>query len=168
MANRNSKRVMDQRKANFDQISFLFETGGRKLIRTLALREGCSGSEVIRRSILARAGLQLLPYPQDLDALDAVQNNEDAGAALRRMQNREAASEVIAHIKEALGAEPAKARYSVTITPTDVHDLVTAVQRIESAIKENPDTTPVTVTLSGMEIGSLRRMLANIEQDQTT
>ena len=89
MPTEESKRVMNQRKANYDQISFLIETGGRELIRVLALREGCSGSEVIRRAVLARAGIRQLPYPDKLQMLDGVSNAKDAETAIGELQKAE-------------------------------------------------------------------------------
>lgn len=173
MPKTDSKRVMEQRKENYDQVSFLIEAGGRKLIRALALREGCSGSELIRRSILARAGLRMLPYPDDLDSLDSVQGKEDAVSAVHRLQNRETASDVMEHLADALGAERSESRYTASMTHADIAELRNAFQKIEQAIqKEHPAddvfAPPVTITLTGLEIGTLRRMLSNIELVEDT
>ena len=77
MATKESKRVDEHRRKYFDRISSLIEKGGNALINTLAIREGVTKAEVIRRSILARAGLRYMPFPDDLKAL------EEGGATWR-------------------------------------------------------------------------------------
>ena len=169
MATKESKRVQRQRKENFDRVSVLIEKGGKHLLRVLALREGVSIAEMIRRAVLARGGLRMLPYPADLAKLETVTTQEEAQRAVYQMQNNEYVVEVYRHISEALGGEPAQAEYTTTMTHGDIADFRNAVQRIEAAIEaagpgDSVFSPPVEVKLYGREIGIMRRMLANIER----
>lgn len=89
MATKESKRVIKQRKQNYDRFSVLTEKGGNQILRVLALREGVSIAEMIRRAILARGGLRMLPYPDTLADLEKVTTKEEAEAALVMIQERE-------------------------------------------------------------------------------
>ena len=169
MATKESNRVQKQRRENYDRVSVLIEKGGKHLLRVLALREGVSIAEMIRRAVLARGGLRMLPYPADLKRLETVTTQEEARTAVYRMQNNEEASEIIRHVTSALAGEPAQAEYTTELTHSDIASFRNAVQRIEAAIEaEKPEDSvfapPVTVKLYGREIGILRRMLANIER----
>lgn len=170
MATKESDRVQKQRRENYDRVSVLIEKGGKHLLRVLALREGVSIAEMIRRAVLARGGLRMLPYPATLEKLETVTTQEEARAAVYRMQNDEEASEIIRQVTSALAGEPENAEYTTTaLSHADIANFKHAVQRIEAAIKaENPEDSvfapPVTVKLYGREIGILRRMLANIER----
>lgn len=169
MATKESNRVIKQRKQNYDRFSVLIEKGGNQLLRVLALREGVSIAEMIRRAVLARGGLRILPYPASLAKLESVTTQEEARVAVYRMQNDEEATETIRHVTSALAGEPENAEYTTELTHAEIANFRHAVQRIEAAIEaENPEDSvfapPITVKLYGREIGILRRMLANIER----
>lgn len=169
MATNESKRVQKQRRENFDRVSVLIEKGGKHLLRVLALREGVSIAEMIRRAVLARGGLRVLPYPAELEKLESVTTQEEAQRAVYQMQNNETATEVMRHLSEALGGEPAQAEYTTTMTHGDIASFRNAVRRIEAAIEaagpgDSVFSPPVEVRLYGLEIGIMRRMLANIER----
>ena len=169
MATKESNRVQKQRRENYDRVSVLIEKGGKHLLRVLALREGVSIAEMIRRAVLARGGLRMLPYPASLAKLESVTTQEEARVAVYRMQNDEEASEIIRHVTSALAGEPENAEYTTELTHAEIANFRHAVQRIEAAIEaENPEDSvfapPVTVKLYGREIGIMRRMLANIER----
>ena len=168
MPKKNSIRVQTQRKQNYDRVSVLVAKGGKHLLRVLALREGVSIAEMIRRAVLARGGLRVLPYPDELAKLESITTQNEARMAVYRMQNNEEASETIRHVTSALAGEPAQAEYTTELTHADIANFRNAVQRIEVAIEaEHPEdgvfAPPVTVKLYGREIGIMRRMLANIE-----
>ena len=167
MPTEESKRVDAHRRKNFDRLSVLIEKGGRELYRVLALREDCSTTEMIRRAVLARAGLRVLPYPDQLEELKTVETYRDAHTAIRRLQHREEANEIIDHLLQELGGEAATADYDITLDHSDVCEIREAMRKISAAIGEDlpPDdfAPPVTVRLKGRDIGVIRRMLANIE-----
>lgn len=169
MATNESKRVQKQRRENFDRVSVLIEKGGKHLLRVLALREGVSIAEMIRRAVLARGGLRMLPYPETLAELEHVTTQAEARRAVYQMQNHEEASETIQRVIDGLADEPERAEYTTRLDHADIWNFRDAVRRIESAIEaENPVDSvfapPVTVKLYGREIGIMRRMLANIER----
>lgn len=169
MATKESKRVIKQRKQNYDRFSVLIEKGGNQLLRVLALREGVSIAEMIRRAILARGGLRMLPYPDTLEELKEITTQQQANSAVYRMQAKEFADETMTHLAEAFGAEPPSAEYTIKMDHGDIYDFRHAVNRINAAIEaEHPEDSvfapSVTVKLYGREIGIMRRMLANIER----
>lgn len=168
MPNKESMRVITQRKQNFDRVSVLIEKGGKHLLRVLALREGVSIAEMIRRSVLARGGLRMLPYPDTLDKLKDITTQKEAQRAIYAMQNAETTQEIFKCLAPMFGAEPPDAEYTTLMTHSDIAEFRLAVTRINEAINaENPDDSviapPVAVKLYGREIGIMRRMLANIE-----
>lgn len=89
MATRESKRVVALRKKNYDQVSFLIPKGGRRLLRAMGIKERCTAADVIRRAILARAGLESVPEEINLAKLDAAETNREAADALIDCQTAE-------------------------------------------------------------------------------
>ena len=89
MATEKNRRDMEQRKIHYDQVSFLFPKGGRRLLRALGIKERCTAADVIRRAILARAGLERVPNESELEKLDAAETPKDAAAALKHCQTVE-------------------------------------------------------------------------------
>ena len=162
-----SEYVKRSRRENFDRVSVLIAKGGHQLLRVLALRENVSVAEFIRRAILARAGLKLMP--KELDDLADVDTQPLADYAVRRFQNIENADEIKQHLIEELSPEPPAAQYTTRLTRADVAELDDAIRRIHAAIDasgapKTQQSPPVDISLSGREIGVLRRFLANIER----
>ena len=171
MPTKNSRKVMKQRKEAYDQISFLIDKGGKSLLHCLALREGIGISELIRRAILARGGLQMLPYPDALEELKNVRTEDEARSAVYRLQAHETGSEIKQDLLDHLATEPPSAEYKTRMDHSDISEFRYAVQKINAAIdKENPPDNalgdPVWVQLNGREIGILRRLLSNIEKQK--
>lgn len=171
MATKESKRVNTHRRKNFDRVTILVEKGCTRLLHIAALREGVSMTEMIRRAIIARCGLRVMPYPDQLAELDDVTTPEEARKAILRLQAHETSSEIIQHLIDKLSPEPRDAQFLATMGQADIHDFRNAVKQINTAIdaeepEDNVFAEPVTVKLSGLEVGVLRRMLANmIPQD---
>lgn len=170
MPSKESQRVDEHRRANFDRVSILVDKGGRQLFRVLALREGVSMTEMIRRAVLARAGLRVLPYPDALEKLEGITTQEEARVAIRKLQMHEEADEIKTHIIDSLSAEPAKAEYITYMDHADMCEFDEAARRIDAAMEAaDPEndmdlfSPPVAVKLKGREIGIMRRMLANIQ-----
>ena len=91
MAKKSSIRVMNIRKRDYDRISFVMEKEARYLIRAQALREGVSSSEVMRRAILARCGLNAMPdttTPQ-YQAIKDAEIRPEAEEAISQLQEEE-------------------------------------------------------------------------------
>lgn len=89
MATEESKRVMELRKKNYDQLSILVPKGYKKLLQAMSIKERCNVSEVVRRAIMARAGLEQVPEESLLVKLDAVETPKEAAAALKHCQTVE-------------------------------------------------------------------------------
>lgn len=167
MATAESKRVQAHRKQYFDRVSCLIEKGGNALIRVLAIREGVKKAEVIRRSILARAGLKMMPYPDALEKIADVQTQEEADKAIHRLQAHEMSSEIIEQVLEEFApAEPDEARYQVPVDSDTRFALLKLAGFTEPEIYEVHQRKWLEgemVTLTGYEIGNIRRMLANMQ-----
>lgn len=170
MATEETKRVDRHRKENFDRVSLLVEKGGRRLLQAMAIREGVSMTEMLRRAILARAGLRMMPYPEKLEELAGIETEEEAQAAIRRLQAHEMSSEIIQHLIDVLSPESDETGFSVRMDHADIFEFRDAVAKIDKAIQaqhpqDHPAAPPVTVHLTGREVGILRRFLANIIPD---
>ena len=148
-----SERVQKQRRENFDRLSVLIEKGGRYLVNALAVREGISKAALIRQSILARAGLRVLPYPPELDKLKGITSEEEAEKAILRLQNQEEGSEIISNLIEEISPEGNRKEFEIEAS----YDLKRVLKKITDA--ESGES----VNLSGYEIGIIRRALSNLK-----
>lgn len=169
MATKESERVAEHRKRNFDRISLLLEKGGRQLVKVLALREDCTATEIFRRAILARAGLRIFPFPDKIKQLEEVETQSQARAAIMRLQAAEMGSEVVQHIIDGLSSEPSTGQFAAILSESDIADLTFAMKQIQASIstaqndtKRNTKKETVTVNLSGRSVGVLRRFMANL------
>ena len=82
MATKESKRVMELREKNYEQTNFLAPKGIKTLLRAMGRREKCSAAEVIRRAVLARAGLENIPDENMLAKLDVAYTSADVADAI--------------------------------------------------------------------------------------
>lgn len=155
------------RKNNYDRVSVLIEKPGRKLIDLLALREGLPKTELVRRALLARAGLRILPFPQDYqDRVGEPTTQAEARKAVKRLQAHEMSDEIKKHIINKLSPEGDNAEFTIQMDSADAFELRHDFQEITDAMADVPSDVfadPVTVKLTGRQIGILRRFLANIE-----
>lgn len=171
MAKTVTERVDKYRKANFDHVSLLVEKGGRRLLHAMAIREGVSMTEMLRRAILARAGLRMMPYPDKLEELTGIETQEEARVAIRKLQAHEESSEIIQHLINKMSPEKDEAGFTVRMDHADIYELRDAMARINAAIEaEGPPSSPmddsISVRLTGREVGILRRFLSNIIPDR--
>lgn len=166
MATEESKRVTTHRKYNCDRITTLIDKGGKYLLHAQAIREGVTVAEMIRRSILARAGLRMLPYKPDLDALAEVSNQEEAEQAILRLQAKEEKDEIIKKVLHELAPEPDAALYSMKVD----HDTRCALLRLAGL--SDPEISDLLrdrwgadeeITGTGFDVGHIRRLLANMK-----
>ena len=151
MPTKTSKRHMEQRARTYDRITTTIDKGGANLVKVLAIKENVSQAEIIRRAILARAGLNLLPWPGPLAELATVKDQRDAVVAIHRLQMHECAEEITEHLLEELAAEPPSKAYMVQAD--DLADAELALAKL----------TQGELKLTGRDVGTLRRLLANIE-----
>lgn len=165
-----SERVQQSRKQNFDRISTLIDKDGKYLLHAQAIREGVSVAEMIRRSILARAGLRMLPYPEDLDKLAEVRTAEEAEDAIIHLQNKEEKDEIIHHVLQAISPEPDNAKYTVSENMVQAcrRTLLLAAGVSLDDVVEILKKPAEPVILDGLDIGNLRRMLANMKKAEDT
>lgn len=91
MAKKSSERVMNIRKQSYDLITFVMKKDARHLIRAQALREGVSSSEVMRRAVLARCGLDRMPDTQTplYQAIKDAEIRPEAEKAISKLQEDE-------------------------------------------------------------------------------
>ena len=162
-----SKLVQEQRKRSYDRISTLIDAGGKWLIHAQAIREGVSIAEMLRRSIYARAGLRMLPYPEDLEKLAEVHTPEAAEAAILRLQAKEESNEIINRVLQKLSPEPDSSEFNLKVDADTREVLLTiaglSIDEIAEIKKVRTEDEEVTVT--GFEIGHLRRLLANMKEN---
>ena len=82
MATKESKRVMEIKNKNYEQTNFLAPKGIKSLLRAMGRREKCSAAEVIRRAVLARAGLENMPDENMLAKLDKAYTSAEVADVL--------------------------------------------------------------------------------------
>lgn len=168
MANKNSERVQHHRKENFDRLPILVEKGNRDVIHLMAKREGLSMAEYIRRAILARAGLRAWPYPATLDDMcdgiaDALADDsrQPADKIIKDLQQAERKTEYAQLTAAVIYGEPMDGTFRADLAPRDMADLKSVISLLSNRVK-SPSDSEESITLSGYEIGVLRRLLANI------
>lgn len=157
MPTKESRRVDEHRRKNFDQIPVLVEKGGRALLRALAIRENVSVAELIRRAILARAGLKVWPY--NMERLSGIENSLEAKGAVLQLQREEQTDDQMKVVIEQMSSEPNNAKYHMVV---NMAELKAVIARINSSLEHYPNSDAVMITLTGKEVGTLRRMLSNM------
>ena len=170
MANKKSLRTMQARQ-NYDQVSFLAEKGSRDLLRVVAMREGVTVSELLRRCILSAAGLNVFPPPSDLEDLAAIETSKDADAAILKMQSKENLSDDLEEHKN----KHKNDRYISTLNPDEWELILGIGDRIDEeltaqtkVIQEHPSGdamfSSIQITMTSLELAQLHRIVANIRK----
>lgn len=168
MAKKESERIISWRRDNVDRISVLVPKGGKHLFRILAQREGVNSTEMIRKAVLARAGLNMMPYPDDLKGLETIPKDDMnvARTAVKVLQDMERTPTRQKIIQE-YGVELPSEEYRLFIDNLDEKIVMDVLQKIISAFRETPKSitdklggTPVHI--SGKELGAIRRMLSDV------
>ena len=160
MATEKNRRDMEQRKIHYDQVSFLFPKGGRRLLRAMGIKERCTAADIIRRAVLARAGLEKLPDKNMLDKLDKAETPREAADALIDCQ-------IVEYVKGELLPQ---------WRPTEIDDTtvvmvsskwykdesMAALQTLQKGVQEqNTMKKPRPIELTRREHDILCRLLAN-------
>lgn len=158
------ERVNAHRKAYFDRINLVVDKGGRALFRVLAMREGMDTSSLIRRSVLARAGLSVMPF--DMEGLADINTQDDAAAVVQRLQQEEDTNPGIKKMVEVAGPEANNKTFEVTIDPDMEMILKGTIYKLDLARSRRIDSgAPTTqMVITGEELRTLRRILANIKE----
>lgn len=166
MAKSETERVSVHRKKIFDQINLLVKKGGKELYRVIAKREDIPIAEMIRRSVLARAGLNMVPLTADLKKLEEVNTPEAARIAIEYLQETEQIAIMQKLVSKNL-IEPTDNEYAIVVRKNDEEEFLTIIQKIMSAMRNTPQGsidklggTPV--LLKGYEISILRRILSSV------
>lgn len=157
-----SERVNSHRKKFFDQVPFLIEKGGRALLRVLALRRGTNIAEYLRTSALHEAGLNAIPFPDDLALLEEISTQEEATAAVFKLQAAEKHGAIRKVVTEG-SAEADNKVFEMTITRGELTDLRAAAFRIKLAANKD-DYDALKVRITGKELRTVRRILGNLEE----
>lgn len=159
-----SERVDAHRREYFDRVQLLIEKGGRALLRTMALKEGLNTSAYLRRAALDRAGLSIIPY--DMDSLEDIHTQEEAAAAVRRLQEEEKQNTGIRKMIEVAGPEANNRTFEVTLdNADDIELLMVTMEKLKLArSKRIADGGPMKAVLTGAEVRMIRRFLASMKE----
>lgn len=160
MATMESKRVMQLREKNYKQVNFLAPHGTRSLLRGLARKEKCTSSDVIRRAILARAGLEEMPDDVNLAKLNATETSREAADALIDCQTVEYVKRELKQNGKPLPAQGT----SVVMLSSKWYktESLEALQAVRQAV-ENQSVTqkPRPIAIKKRDYNALFRLLAN-------
>lgn len=157
MPTKESLRVEEHQQKYFDRIPLLVEKGGRTLLRVLASCENTNVSEYIRRAILARAGLKVWPY--NMEKLSGIENPQEAKEAKLRLQRDELTDDRLKVVIEKMSNEPNSTKYFIAVNKAELQALV---DKMNETLTAAPSYEDALVTLTGKEVGILRRMLSNM------
>lgn len=168
MATKGSKRVMDQRRRDYDRISFVVDKDAKHLIRAQALREGVSSAEMIRRAILARCGLENTPNfaSPHYNAVISAQDKESATRAIEGLQldeyveartkspRKQLDLDSDLYMTVMLSSQGMQEEYIKSLL-----DLLDAIEATKPVFAD-----PVKIKFPKKNMAVLRRLLANIEE----
>lgn len=160
MATEKSKRDLEQRRRDYDQVSFLIPKGGRRLLRALGIKERCTAADVIRQAVFARAGLEHLPDETNLAKLDAAETSREAADALIDCQTVEYVErELIRH------GDPLPADNTPVVMLSSKwykDESLEALQAVRQAVeRQNVMKKPRPIELTRRNYEILCRLLAN-------
>jgi len=160
MATKESKRVMELRAKNYKQINFLAPHGMRMLLYAMAQKEKCTASDVIRRAILARAGLERMPDDANLVKLYATETSREAAGALIDCQAAEYVEDEMIRQGRPLPAQntPVVMVSSKWYKAESTAALQAAQQEIN---RQNITQKPRRIELSQRDYNALYRLLSN-------
>lgn len=158
MAKKSSERVMNIRKRDCDRISFVMEKDARYLIRAQALREEVTSSEVMRRAILARCGLDTMP-DTSTPAYQAIKDAEirpEAEEAIAQLQtNERRTSEGFSTYLVMIANKEEQDSYIVGLL-----DLLNAIEDITE--RPSGKSSLDKMTISKGTVMAVRRLLSNM------
>lgn len=163
MAKKRSEKVMEQRKRDYDQLSFVMDKDSRYLIRAQAIREGVTSAEVMRRAILARCGLDKMPdttTPQYQD-IKSVELHEEAQQALTRLQDdeRDAEKGTMQTYLVTLAGKVAQNEYIAGLL-----GLLDEIEDVLPPIRDRGWQGADKIVLDKRKISAIRRLLSNLEE----
>ena len=153
MATEKSKRDLEQRKRDYDQVSFLIPKGGRRLLRAMGIKERCTAADVIRRAVLARAGLERVPAEEELKTLDAAETPREAAEALKGCQTIE-----IGNTRMGMPWYPSQG-----MTNDEIYIMEKII--IPALKKQRPFDSPATIKVSKNLYVAMCRLLSRLEYD---
>lgn len=167
MPTNRSERVMEQRKRDYDQVSFVISKGGKYLARAQALREGVTVAEMIRRAILARCGLESMPdfTMPHYHNIVAASDKESAERAIDGLQRDE-------YIKRHLEEKPDDDVYMTVMLASQgmkdeyikaLLDLLDALEDTTPALWDDAWNPPTEIKITKKTLAIVRRLLSNIE-----
>lgn len=153
MATEKSKRDLEQRRRDYEQISFLIPKGGRRLLRALGMKERRPAADVIRSAVLARAGLERVPDESNLAKLDAAETRKEVTDALIACQRDEYAN----------------ARWNFPWSPSQAmtNDEIYILEKIiiPALRQQRPFALPATIKVSKNLYVAMTRLLSRMEYD---
>lgn len=153
MATEKNRRDMEQRKIHYDQVSFLIPKGGRRLLRVMGIKERCTAADVIRRAIMARAGLEKIPNESELEKLDTVETPKDAASALKYCQTVE-----IGNARIGMPWYPAQ-----SMTNDEIYIMEKVI--IPALKQQKPFELPATIKVTKNLYIAMCRLLSRMEYD---
>lgn len=153
MASKESRRVMSLRNKNYERVDFLAPKGTKILLRVMGRKERCSSADVIRRAIMARAGLERLPDEELLAKIDETTTRKEAAAALIHCQTVE-------HGQKRLGM-PWYPSQSMTKEEIIIMEKII----IPALQQQKPFELPATIKVSRNLYTAMSRLLSRMECD---
>lgn len=153
MATEKNRRDMEQRKIHYDQVSFLIPKGGRRLLRALGVKERCTAADVIRRAVMARAGLERVPNETELQKLDAAETPREASDALKYCQTVE-----IGNKRIGMPWYPAQG-----MTNDEIYIMEKVI--IPALKQQKPFELPATIKVTKNLYVAMSRLLSRMEYD---
>ena len=160
MATRESKRVMQLRERNYKQVNFLAPHGTKLLLQAIARKEKCTSSDVIRRAILARAGLEKMPDDANLAKLAATETSREAADALIDCQTVEYVERQLIRQGRPLPAE--KTPVVMLSSKWYKEESLAALEAVKNDVeRQNTMQKPRTFEITRRNYDALCRLLAN-------
>lgn len=162
-----SSRVLAHRHKYHDQVPLLVDRGGKEFFKALAALRGLTVSEMIRKAVMHDAGLHYLPFPDDMDLMSGIdeEDTEDILRRLLRIQNKERTQPE--EVVSGLSGEDPKDIYVTEVDMQDAKELLRLCQEMSDDIRRDaaratdPLAGTVRISLTGRQISAMRRLIAN-------
>lgn len=163
MAKESSKRVMKQRNRDYDRVSILLKKKEKYLFQAQALREGVSVSEMVRRAVLARCGLENMPRvdAKAYSHITEANTQQSAKAGIRTLQNRELTAP-----KEKTRKEN-ETYYTLYISGDQIRrETLKALRLMIESVTEAKPCQETPIDLQKADLMTIYRLLSNIEENR--
>lgn len=122
-------------------------------MRAMGIKERCTAADVIRRAVMARAGLEKVPAESELQKLDAAETPKDAASALKYCQTVE-----IGNKRIGMPWYPAQ-----SMTNDEIYIMEKII--IPALKQQKPFELPATIKVTKNLYVAMSRLLSRMEYD---